>query len=48
MIRVIVAIALVLSISAGVYWKMVWLEPNPVIVQRGSSISYDATEESAN
>ena len=41
LIRLIVVLgALVLSTSAGTNWKTVWLEPNPVILQPGTSVSY--------
>jgi hypothetical protein len=32
--------ALAVSTPAGINWRTVWLEPNPVNIQQGSSISY--------
>jgi hypothetical protein len=40
-IRIAVVLAvLISSSSAGINWRTVWLEPNPVIVRLGSSVSY--------
>lgn len=40
-IRLIVALrALALSTPAGINWRTVWLETNPVNIEQGSSISY--------
>jgi hypothetical protein len=36
----IILVALISSSSAGINWRTVWLEPNPVIVQLGSSVPY--------
>lgn len=39
--RLIVALGtLALSTSAGINWKTVWLEPNPVSLHPGTSMSY--------
>ena len=40
MIRVVVAGLVALALSGGINWKTVWLEPNPVVLHAGSSISY--------
>ena len=36
----IMLVALISSSSAGINWRTVWLEPNPVNVRLGSSLPY--------
>jgi hypothetical protein len=36
----IIRVALISSSSVSINWRTVWLEPNPVILQPGSSRSY--------